>query len=388
MSRRKRSLSQTGGRCVLAGDPELSARLERCLSVDPEAKLPFTHGFHAYPARMHPETARRAIEAFAGPSVLDPFLGSGTLALEAVRAGRTFMGNDLSRVAVEIAWARTRVLVPEECRRVERTGSRLASQAFTEAKRDELRPPPLAQNERSWYDPHTFREIVALKGLIDREEETLRRLLTVVLSSLVVKLSRQRSDSDQTEDPDWRPRPRGATFRWFRDKCSELTRGLLQLSSDLYKRKIPFVPPDLRQGDSRRLALGGGTVDLVVTSPPYPGTYDYARQHARRYWLFGQDPREVERDEVGSRRARGAGFAADLEACLKNALSALVPGGPMLVLLGDGIEGAKAIFAQPLLLEIAEKHGAAVLASASQRRRDWSGLSARQEHLVLMKKHP
>jgi hypothetical protein len=371
---------------VLSGDPELSAVLERCLSVDPEAKLPFTHGFHPYPARMHPETARRAIEAFAGPRVLDPFLGSGTVALEAVRAGRTFIGNDLSQVALEIAWSRTRVLPPEECRRVERTGTRLANQGFTESEREGIRPPPLAQEERSWYDPHTFREIIALKGLIDGEPETLRRLLTVVLSSLVVKLSRQISDSDAKEDLGFRPRPRGATFRWFRDKCSELTKGLLQLSSDLYKRKIPFVPPDLRRGDSRELALASGSVDLVLTSPPYPGTYDYARQHARRYWLFGQEPREVERNEVGSRRARGAGFAADLEACLKRALLALVPGGQMLVLLGDGIEGAKAIFAQPLLLEIAKTHGAAVLAAASQRRRDWSGLSARQEHLVLLRK--
>ena len=113
-SGRKRSLGQTGGRCDLAGDPERAKLLAHCLSVDPAAKLPFTHGFHAYPARMHPETARRAIEAFPGGAVLDPFVGSGTTAVEAVRAGRRFIGLDISKVPLEIAWARTRVLRPEQ----------------------------------------------------------------------------------------------------------------------------------------------------------------------------------------------------------------------------------------------------------------------------------
>ena len=87
MTGRKRSLSGSGGRCRLAGDPALAATLARCLDVDADAKLPFTHGFHAYPARMHPETARRFIEAFPGGLILDPFVGSGTTAVEAVRAG-------------------------------------------------------------------------------------------------------------------------------------------------------------------------------------------------------------------------------------------------------------------------------------------------------------
>ncbi|MFN3487173.1 MAG: DNA methyltransferase, partial [Planctomycetota bacterium] len=106
--RKRRSLSQTGGPVETSGDPAAARALAACLEVDPGAPLPWTHGFHAYPARMHPETARRALEAFPGGRVLDPFVGSGTTALEALRAGRAFTGIDVSRVALEIAWARTR----------------------------------------------------------------------------------------------------------------------------------------------------------------------------------------------------------------------------------------------------------------------------------------
>ena len=74
----------------------------------------------------------------------------------------------------------------------------------------------------------------------------LRRLLTVVLSSVLVKLSRQVSDSDLNKDRAFRPRPRGTAFRWFRDKGSELTKGLLLLGSDLHKRQVAFVEPELQ----------------------------------------------------------------------------------------------------------------------------------------------
>src|SRR5579862_9574200 len=204
MNSRKRSLSATGGRARLSGDPALAAILAHCLAVDPDAKLPFTHGFHAYPARMHPETARRVLEAFPGGLVVDPFVGSGTTAVESVRAGRRFIGIDISKVPLEIAWTRTRVGRPEESRRVEASAHRLANRAFQDIQ-ENFDMPPWARAELEWYDPHTLREIVVLKYLIDGEEPALRRMLTVVLSSVLVKLSRQISDSDVKQDLHHRP---------------------------------------------------------------------------------------------------------------------------------------------------------------------------------------
>src|SRR5205814_1448641 len=117
--------------------------------------------------------------------------------------------------------------------RVEGAAHRLAGRAFQEIEH-EFTMLPWTRKEYEWYDPHTLREIYVLKLLIDLEEPTIRRLLTVVLSAVLVKLSKQISDSDVKVDLYHRPRPRGAAFRWFGDKSSELTRGLLLLSSDLY----------------------------------------------------------------------------------------------------------------------------------------------------------
>lgn len=378
MEGRKRSLSNTGGRCRLSGDPALAATLASCLAVDPDQKLPFTHGFHAYPARMHPETARKVIEAFPGGLIVDPFVGSGTTAVEAVRAGRRFVGSDISKVPLEIAWTRTRVGLPAESRKVEAVAHRIVGRAFRDVE-EEFEMPPWVRSEQEWYDPHTLREIVVLKYLIDAEEPALKRMLTVVLSSVLVKLSKQISDSDVKHDQYHRPKPRGAAFRWFKDKSSELTKGLLLLSSDLYKRKVQFRDPDLRRSDARDVKLPTAGVDLVVTSPPYAGVYDYSRHQSRRYPIFDEDPKFAEARELGSRRDASR-YKEDMEAVLRNLAPSLSPSGRIVMMIGDGQQ----VKADAFLSELAPKVGLKVLAVASQSRKDWSGGPPKQEHLVCL----
>ena len=327
---------------------------------------------------MHPETARRVIEAFPGGRIVDPFVGSGTTAVEAVRAGRPFVGFDISKVPLEIAWARTRVGLPEQSRKVEGAAHRLSGRGFQDIE-NEFTMLPWTRKEYEWYDPHTLREIYVLKMLIDQEEPTLRRLLTVVLSAVLVKLSRQISDSDVKMDFQHRPRPRGAAFRWFADKSSDLTRGLLLLSSDLYKRKVAFLEPDLRREDARDAKLPPDGVDLVLTSPPYAGVYDYSRHQARRYPIFDEDPKFAETHELGSRRD-ATQYRQDMEKVLRNLLPALTPQGRIVMLIGDGQQ----VKADAFLTELAGKVGAKVLAIASQSRKDWGGGPPKQEHLIAI----
>src|SRR5688572_21429096 len=372
MISRRRSLSAAGGPASRSGDPGLSAALARCLEVDPEAMLPFTHGFHPWPARMHPETARRAIEAFPAARILDPFVGSGTVAVEAIRAGRPFTGVDVSKVALEVAWARTRIRVPDACRVVEREAGRVASEAAKAAHR-EMSPPAWAAACRGWFSPHTLREIVLLRDCIEGvADKDVRRLLVVVLSSLIVKLSRQASDSVPVADRDlqtWKP---GTSFRFFRERGIELTGMLLRLSSDLYKRRVAFVEPELKLADARTVNLAS-PYDLVLTSPPYPGVYDYSYHHRLRYPLYGDDGTFADRHEMGSKRAPG-NYEADLTRALKRI--PLGANGRILLLIGDGTIGGAPVKTDELLRRVP---GLTVRAAVTQTR--GGGL---REHLVLM----
>ena len=70
----------------------------------------FTHGFHQYPARMHPEIAKRLIEKYAIKSsdiVFDPFMGSGGVLVESMVHGNNSVGIDLNPFAVLLATVKT-----------------------------------------------------------------------------------------------------------------------------------------------------------------------------------------------------------------------------------------------------------------------------------------
>jgi len=75
-----------------------------------------THKFYRYPARFSPQFARAAIDAFSdeGDLVLDPFVGGGTTAVEALRAKRKCLGTDINELAVFVSEVKSTVLGESE----------------------------------------------------------------------------------------------------------------------------------------------------------------------------------------------------------------------------------------------------------------------------------
>ncbi|MBC7174598.1 MAG: hypothetical protein H5U40_19285, partial [Polyangiaceae bacterium] len=99
----RRALSHHGGPVEVRGNAREAEPL--VLAFERAAEEPFdtlTHGFHTYPARMHPAIARSLIRNLTRPGgrVLDPFCGSGTVVIEALVAERMGVGLDLSPLAV------------------------------------------------------------------------------------------------------------------------------------------------------------------------------------------------------------------------------------------------------------------------------------------------
>ncbi len=75
-----------------------------------------THNFYRYPARFSPTFAATAIQLFSNPGdfILDPFMGGGTSVVESMIHGRNVIGTDLNSLAVFIARAKTTTLNPAE----------------------------------------------------------------------------------------------------------------------------------------------------------------------------------------------------------------------------------------------------------------------------------
>jgi hypothetical protein len=358
------------------------------------------HGFHTYPARMHPLTAARLVLAVSAPgeTVLDPFCGSGTVLVEALVAGREAQGTDLNPLAVMLARLKTSVLDEAACTALVTSAQEV--RAFADERRLRRagathRFPP---EDVSLFEPHVLLELDSLRaGVAGRPDERTTEALGLVLSALLVKVSRRASDTSDHRAS--RRIAAGYPSRLFVRKTEDLVRRVARLRA--------LLPPGARPArvvleDATRLSsIAASTVDAIVTSPPYVGTYDYVAQHALRLRWLGVDARAFAAGEMGSRRryaaldaraARevwgrelGATLRAMSRVCRKGARAALV--------MADSGARGEALRADAILADAAKAAGFDFVARASQTRPHFHGETAsafrdvpRAEHAIVIEK--
>ena len=402
MAGARRSLSHVGGAVdASGGDPAVQAALSRALEVaaDEAATLAHVHGFHSYPARLHPETAARLIEAFSksGSSILDPFCGSGTVLVEARRLGRLAVGVDANPLAIELAWLKTRGISPARAEQLVAAATAVAEHA---EERRSRRAGPARKRlaaDRELFDVHVLLELDGLQdGIRDIESHELRRVLGLVLSALLTKVSRRPGDTAERLEP--RRFRSGHVIRSFVRKAEELARRLAE-----YQALLPPNAPraTARVGDARDLRLRPGSVDLIVTSPPYPGVYDYVRHHEARLRWLGLDTATFGRREIGSRRelsrldADGAleRWSADFSACLRQMAKVLRGSGNAALVIADSVLQDRPLYAEEAIARLARAAGLELVARASQVRPHFHRPTAhafrnrpRREHVLLLRR--
>ena len=320
--RRSLSMPRMPGKLHRDGDSATAKMLVDALTAgqtDRETAETLTHPFHAYPARLHPATARVLVElvgdgATRTQPIVDPFCGSGTVLVEARAAGLRAIGVDLNPLAVLVARAKTWTVAPRRRSQLREAGHAIAGATLAAghaARRAlgaaaPLRKPvgfdPNARDRRlkSWFAPHVRRELEDLAARIDElaeDDVELAGVLRACLSSMLYKVSSRTSDTDAT----WIARNigRGQPSRLFVQRVELLAAGLADLS------KVHAPLPEISELDVRHLgdAVADGTAGGVVTSPPYAGTYDYAEHQRLRFDFLALRHREFEAGELGSRRS-------------------------------------------------------------------------------------
>lgn len=384
-TRPRLALDYTGGTTLVAGDPELAELLAHALDTADLPRDRLTHGFHTYPARMHWATAARVLEALTEPGdlVIDPFCGSGTVLVEARVRGASAVGIDLNPLALRLAKLKSDPLHADlrETLVITASAVRARSEERVQA-RDPIRA-KLPRSELVWYEPHVLKEMAGLFEEIKAvEDPRIREALTLVFSSLVVKFSRQRSDT--AEQVVERRLRKGLVSEFFERKAFELAERLAELEG-----AIKGPRPKVIEGDARHThELAPRRAELVLTSPPYGGTYDYVAHHQRRFAWLGIDPRRFAQAEIGARRRADFGerFERELFGVLRSAHRALKPGGLCVMLMGDALYDEEVIPADELVAELGEQVGFTPVAVASQPRRPTRTSPARAEHLMALRR--
>lgn len=147
----------------------------------------FTHQIHPYPAKLIPQIASFFVGcsnlAQEGDAVLDPFCGTGTVALEASLAGRVPWGADANPLALLIARVKTHPYVVATLR--EHTVKVLT------AARDAKVPEGIAVlNTHLWYAPQIHKRLEQIKTAISEvSNQRYRDFFLLCLSSLARRVS-------------------------------------------------------------------------------------------------------------------------------------------------------------------------------------------------------
>jgi len=402
--KQRRALSHVGGEVrVVGGSEQDRERLTYALSVDPDenATMAHVHGFHTYPARLHPETASRLVESFSATDgrVLDPFCGSGTVVVEARQLGRQAFGIDANPLAVALASLKSGGSTPEFAEALTHAAAAVVAHADTR-RLQKLGPTRKYGNaDREVYDAHVLLELDGLRdGIFQIKTTEVRRALLLVLSAALTKVSKKLGDTAPRTAP--KRLAGGFTIRFFETKAKDLAQRLLDYSARL--------PPDApvakcAVGDARDLSLiTPASLDLIVSSPPYPGVYDYFDHHELRLRWLGMDETAFEASEIGARRRlSGIGFQAAVQtwenefgACLDAFREALAPQGSIALVIADSVLGGRALYADEAVRDLAIARGLVLACLGSQERpyfheptRAAFRQSPRREH-VLVLRHP
>ncbi len=247
-------------------------------------------GIHPYPAKFIAELPRALLDSLPiapGTAVLDLFCGSGTTLVECQRRGLPSVGIDINPIACLIARVKT-ASRPSGLREA-------AAVVADRALRKPATAIPEIPNLDHWFDGPIQRALSALTEAVREADAVHRDALRLAFSSIVVRVSRQESDTryaaiDKNVSTN--------------DVFTLFLRAAVRLDDVLAERNYPLSQTEVFEADSLEFNsdfIGDGAIGMVVTSPPYPNAYEYWLYHKYRMYWLGFDPLAVKAREIGAR---------------------------------------------------------------------------------------
>jgi DNA modification methylase len=254
------------------------------------------HGYHRYPAKFIPQLVRRIIDQYSAPDekVGDPFLGSATTGIEALRARRYFYGSDIHPVALLISKAKCTAIEPQilslAWNKLENSLSaflRIDRRTLTAEEIEHITSIPIAHasaDERfAYWFPANHCKVLSLilESIQAFTEEKIRIFFLCAFSNILRRCSIWLSGSTKPQK-DLRKILGDPVEEFSRQVQSMLKRNTLYWN-DLQNWASSLEDVEERislvQEDVRHLSLADETLDLLVTSPPYATCYEYSEMH-------------------------------------------------------------------------------------------------------------
>jgi len=258
----------------LATQPEKEAqknerynrRIDYSWDFKGEKTKPYTHGMHTYPAMFIPQVARRLLQNYSnkGDTICDIFCGSGTALVESRLLGRNAYGIDLNPLAIFLARTKTteidpRILTKEYFSLVQRI----------EKIKDNQIEKPNFKNINFWFKEEAVVKLAKIKKAINEiKNEKIKNFFMVSFSETVrlssntkpgeFKLVRIHKEKLVKYNPD--------VFGIYKKKTEFNIKQMEEYYKDVDKNAwIKILYGDSSQDNG----IKGGSVDYIITSPPY-----------------------------------------------------------------------------------------------------------------------
>jgi hypothetical protein len=260
--------------------------------------------------QFSPQLVHTFLETYAkaGSLVLDPFMGSGTVLVEAGRLGLPTFGAEINPAAYIMAgiYSFLNIRGPERKLVLDQASASL-HQAFTSL-------PLFDRNVKV-----TAATADLKRSLVDLWESTSEDNHRRLLEALIVLVDFSK-ESLAEED---------------------ILRTWKKIRRIVFNLPYSSQPIRIANDDARSLPLGGGVVDLVITSPPYINVFNYHQQYRASVEALGWDLLHVARSEIGSNRKHRQNrfltviqYCLDLEEALRELLRVCNPDSRIIIVVG------------------------------------------------------
>lgn len=302
------------------------------------------HLLYKYPARFSPRFAAAAIRLISSSNdvILDPFMGSGTTVIEAMRHNRRSIGIDINPISGFVVDS---LIKNSRARNLDAYFSWFRAQLFRNAQNINARklaesfPTSNLDLRRTWRHMRLISSLVSAGDLKSPTYDRLTRQIVLKasqwafdvttappsFSAFVESLNRSAVDVLTTcrvfaefMDEEW-----GSCWR------SSLPKIEIGRSTEVIERKLKHL---------------AGKVDAIVTSPPYPGVHVlYGRWQigGRRetdlpHWIIGSSTQLREADYTlhARRDEDGASYFEQLHETMVSSRQLIKDGGYMIQMVG------------------------------------------------------
>ena len=313
------------------------------------------NSLHWYPASFIPQIPSIFIQELSSPGdiVFDPFMGSGTTLIEAIRQKREFAGNDINPFAYEIVIAKIKALLlfwGDNAQELINAVSLHLEKTTSKMEHDVM----ILPEAREWFNKDTLIQLQDIHLFIAEKEETeyydiLKFAFTGILNRCCAQRDHYTYITDGCRPSDVALGKHINAFALYVEQLKQIN-AAVELFRKQYKRAYGVdlsinynrVIEGVTNRNSKSLInLGDNSVDLIVTSPPYLGMNDYVRS-MRLYNLFypNESYCDAQINEIGARwkrRKKNAyiEFASDMSAVYKEMARVLKPGKCLCLVLGE-----------------------------------------------------